>query len=47
MTISVPGKLGEMTQVLQMSGAGDKLVVSSPQPLTNEIAIASPEPSAP
>ena len=47
MTISVPGKLGEMSHVLEMSGAGGKLVVADPQPPINEIAIASPPASTP
>jgi len=47
MMISVPGKLGEMSQVLEMSAAGGKLVVANPQAPTSEIAIASPQPSAP
>jgi hypothetical protein len=46
-TISVPGKLGEMSRVLEMSGAHGKLVVANPQPPINAIAIASPQASAP
>jgi hypothetical protein len=30
-TISVPGKLGDMSHVLELSRAGDKIVVSEPQ----------------
>jgi len=47
MTISVPGKLGEMSHVLEMSGTGGKLVVANPQAPVNEIAIASPPAPAP
>ena len=47
MTISVPGKLGEMSHVLEMSGADGKLVVANPQPPVTEMMIASPQISAP
>ena len=46
-TISVPGKPGEMSRVLEMSAAGGKLIVANPPPPTNEIAIASPPASTP
>jgi hypothetical protein len=32
-TISVPGKAGEKSQVLEMSRTGDKVVFSDPQPV--------------
>ena len=47
MTISVPGKLGEMSHMLEMSGADGKLVVANPQPPVTEIIIASPQITAP
>lgn len=47
MTISVPGKLGEITRVLEMSRAGGKLVVVSPQASVGTVVLASPQTSAP
>jgi hypothetical protein len=46
MTLSVPGKLGEPSQVLEMSRAGGKLVVASPRPPLNDVVLAT-EPSVP
>ena len=41
-TISVPGKLGEKTHVLELTRAGGKLVLVEPQNLTDEAITASP-----
>jgi hypothetical protein len=40
-TISVPGKLGEMSHVLELSRAGGKLVVSEPQ--LPPVVVANPQ----
>ena len=42
MTITVPGKLGETSHVLEMSLAGGKLVVASPQASADAVVLASP-----
>jgi hypothetical protein len=42
LTISVPGKLGEPGQALEISRAGDKLVVSTPQGATEGLAVMGP-----
>ena len=47
MTISVPGKLGETSQVLEMSGAGGKLVIANPQTPVSTVVLVTPQPSAP
>ena len=42
MTITVPGKLGETSHVLEMSRAGGKLVVASPRASADAVVLASP-----
>ena len=43
--ISVPGKLGEVSQVLEMWRAGSRLVVSKPDIPLEPVAIAQPKDS--
>ncbi len=43
LTISVPGKLGEPGQALEISRTGDKLVVSTPQSADEALAATSPQ----
>ena len=40
MTITVPGKLGEMSQVFELTRTGGKLVVASPESTDNELTVA-------
>jgi hypothetical protein len=47
MTITVPGKLGEKSHVLEMSRAGDKLLVAHPQDSVGAVVLATPEISTP
>jgi hypothetical protein len=43
LTISVPGKLGEPSKALEISRAGDKLVVSTPQSAAEKLAVTGPQ----
>jgi len=40
--ISVPGKLGEQSIALEISRAGDKLILSRPQALEEELVVSPP-----
>jgi hypothetical protein len=42
-TISVPGKLGEPGQVLEISRGADRLVVSNPRHAADKVAIIAPQ----
>lgn len=42
LTISVPGKLGEPSQALEIVRAGDKLVIFNPRPGGDEFVVARP-----
>jgi len=39
LTLSVPSKLGEPSKVIEISRAGDKLVVSTPQSAAEKLAV--------
>jgi hypothetical protein len=40
LSISVPGKLNEQSQVLEISRAAGKLVIAAPQPTANEVVVS-------
>jgi hypothetical protein len=43
LVISVPGKLGEQSIALEISRAGDKLILSRAQALEEELAVSRPQ----
>jgi hypothetical protein len=43
LTISVPGRFGELGEMLEISRAGDKLVISAPQPAAEKLAVKGPQ----
>src|SRR5260370_15006949 len=43
LTVSVAGKLGELSNVLKISRAGDKLILSRPQTLEVDVSVSSPQ----
>jgi hypothetical protein len=45
MTITVPGRLGDMSHMIELTRSGGKLLVTGPELPTNNVELASPEPS--